>query len=132
MINTDNILFFNCGKLNNRKNLITFSIVKKAQYIRINIGKNIASQIGLNALEKIKFGCDKNDFTKWYLICNNNGYNPREENNSYLILIPSPFKFQQIKVQKMINKKDFEIIDNTLIKLNVIQFFKNNKLILKD
>ena len=132
MTEMDHIIFFNGHNRNNRRNLVTWSITKKQQYIRISIGKNIASQIGFDVSKKIKFGCNKSNNTEWYLVCDNNGYTPTEGRDFYLIMIPSPFKSQEIKMQKMINKKDFEIIDSILIKLNVSQFFKNNKLLYRN
>ena len=130
----DNVLVFESGK-SRGGNSICFTISKNVKdYISIKfyLPKNILGELNVSATSKLKFGCDKNDFTKWYIIIGTHGYSMKKDGNgNYTAIINCPFNFSNKKMQCVAND-DIQVLQNeNAIKLNVADIFGTEKLTLK-
>lgn len=116
---------------------IYFSVFKnKTEYLtlKLQIGLNLARKAKINEKTKIKFGCDREDKTTWYLIVGDDGYAVNKSQNGfyYTSSIRWPFEFIDKKNIK-IEKNDIEIdSDKRIITIFVFHYIEKEDLIIRD
>jgi hypothetical protein len=135
----ENAIIFS-SKKGNRKGIgkednIYFSIcLSKNGYNSINfyIGANIARKAKLTEHSKLKFGCDKDDLTIWYLIVSDEGYAVRKDKkgHSFRSLMSFPFEYIDKKMYCVAEKDRAIDTDKRMITLYLDNEFKD-KLMLR-
>ncbi|CZH24547.1 hypothetical protein SDA22_11575 [Legionella pneumophila serogroup 1] len=141
MSELENAIIFESKRSRKREEEISddiyFSVFKnKKGYLtlKIQIGFNIARKAKINEKTKLKFGCDREDKTIWYLIAGDEGYAISKARNgaSYVSSIRWPFEFINKKNIK-IEKNNIEInSDKRIITLFVFDYIDKSELILRD
>jgi hypothetical protein len=135
-VDLNKLLIFSPAKLRQDSgNLISFSITYNKQRgstaLKFYINKEIAKKINISEHSKILFGCEKENYLKWYLIISNSGYTLRTINknkDTLFIAVTSPFGYVDKQMQSIPNNK-IEIMNN-MIGLDVSGIFKKEQLLL--
>lgn len=140
MTDLENALIFDTRKGNrkkeNKENSLYFSITKsKAGYktMKFYIGSNIARKLKINDGTRLKFACDKEDFTIWYLIAGDTGFAVRKEKDgaAYSSSMSFPFRFIDKKMQQ-ITDNNIEInSDKRILTFFVFNIFDKETLVLE-
>lgn len=130
----ENILIFESGK-SRGGNSICFTISKNVKdYISIKfyLPKSVLDNLKISDDSKLKFGCDKNNFNKWYIIIGNQGYSMKKDGNgNYTSIINCPFNFIDKKMQCLTNNNIKILQSDNAIELDVTEIFEIEKLALR-
>jgi hypothetical protein len=128
------------GKLKAEYKGVSFSIGKNKkgyESIKFYIRPAVAEELKIENKTKIRFGCDKTNTFKWYLVFGELGYTVKmdEKTGTYSCLMNLPFKYELLQHKKMqsIPREKLEVHPNEkVIVMFIDEVLRENELELKE